>query len=249
MGLFSLRCGHGCTAIEPLATDARNSTVTQMPQVELKHGDNRQVMLDLLEGCERRFRLVYLDPPFDTGLDWKTKEGESALRSFLGQGFMEMMEDRPGLVRQLLTEDGSLFLHCDYRRSPHLQLLCDRVLGRVRGWNRRRLDFETRSSGRTAWEARVLATIRESTTTSTGTPRPASGISTRLGYRLPASASKESSKKHRILGTFPPSTTWLKSARAIRLRSLWLCSIALSAPTLSRAIGWPIFSADRVRRW
>jgi hypothetical protein len=101
-----------------------------MPQVELKHGDNRQVMLDLLEGCERRFRLVYLDPPFDTGLDWKTKEGESAYSDrFSGQGFMEMMEDRLGLVRQLLTEDGSLFLHCDYRRSPHLQLLCDRVFG------------------------------------------------------------------------------------------------------------------------
>jgi len=87
-------------------------------------------MSDLIQESEIRFRLVYMDPPFDTGLDWKTKEGQEAYSDrFKGQDFMDMMSERLEMVRELLTEDGSLFLHCDYRRAPHLQLLCDEIFG------------------------------------------------------------------------------------------------------------------------
>ena len=87
-------------------------------------------MAEFLKSDGPRFRLVYLDPPFDTGLDWKTTSGERAYSDrFKGDSFMLFMEECLRGVRELLTEDGSLVLHCDFRRAPHLQLLCDEIFG------------------------------------------------------------------------------------------------------------------------
>ena len=104
--------------------------MTKNPQARLILGENLEVLQHLRQDSELRFRLIYLDPPFDTGLTWKTREGVDAYSDrFKGDGFMAMMEERLRLVRELLTDDGSLFLHCDFRRAPHLQLLCDDIFG------------------------------------------------------------------------------------------------------------------------
>ncbi|MEC7241029.1 MAG: site-specific DNA-methyltransferase [Myxococcota bacterium] len=104
--------------------------MTKNPQARLILGENLEVLETLLKRPTPRFRLIYLDPPFDTGLNWKTREGVQAYRDqFTGDAFLEMMDERLRLVHRLLTEDGSLFLHCDYRRAPHLQLLCDSIFG------------------------------------------------------------------------------------------------------------------------
>ena len=104
--------------------------MTKNPQARVILGENLQVLRRLREQSGPRFRLIYLDPPFDTGQTWKTREGIQAYSDrFAGDGFMAMMEERLRIVYDLLTEDGSLFLHCDFRRAPHLQLLCDGIFG------------------------------------------------------------------------------------------------------------------------
>ncbi len=95
----------------------------------LVHGDNLALMKALLPTHAGAFRLVTIDPPFDTGLVWKTVEGEVAYRDIFKIPYLEMMEERLWLIRDLLTEDGSLLLHCDSRRSHHLAVLCDKVFG------------------------------------------------------------------------------------------------------------------------
>lgn len=47
-------------------------------------------------------------------------------------GFLDMMHERLLLLRELLSSEGSLFLHCDHRTAPHLRLLLDEVFGAER---------------------------------------------------------------------------------------------------------------------
>lgn len=104
--------------------------LTENPQVRLIHGDNLTFLGNWQANEFPQLRLVYLDPPFDTGATWSTRDGEKAyVDRWKGDSFMRMMEERLVLIRDALTDDGSLFLHVDFRRAPHLQLLCDSIFG------------------------------------------------------------------------------------------------------------------------
>lgn len=112
-------------------------------------GDNLLVMGSLLQKFAGKFDLIYIDPPFATGADFSfstdigdggldlTKEQsaieEKAYRDTWGAGdasFLTMMADRLLLMRDLLNEDGSLFLHCDWHVGHYLKVLCDEIFGR-----------------------------------------------------------------------------------------------------------------------
>ena len=104
--------------------------LTEIRQALLFLGDNLAFLNNWKSSASPKMRLIYLDPPFDTGATWSTTGGEKAyVDRWQGDGFMQMMEARLRLVRDVLTDDGSLFLHCDFRRAPHLQLLCDEIFG------------------------------------------------------------------------------------------------------------------------
>lgn len=109
-------------------------------------GDNKLVMSSLLKEYAGAVKLVYIDPPFDTGADFSfrvhvgdadlTKSPsileEHAYRDTWGRGrasYLSMMVERLTLVRDLLHEDGCLYLHCAPNVSHHLKLLCDEVFG------------------------------------------------------------------------------------------------------------------------
>jgi len=112
-------------------------------------GDNLLVMGSLLEKFAGKIDLIYIDPPFATGVDFSftTPIGESgvellkeqslieekAYRDTWGSGlesYLQMMWARLFLVRDLLSDRGSLYLHCDARVSSHLRLMLDQILGR-----------------------------------------------------------------------------------------------------------------------
>jgi len=97
-------------------------------------GDNLLVMGSLLEKFAGKIDLIYIDPPFATGADFSfgsqvgdadlevTKEQsiieEKAYRDTWGRGlnsYLSMMYDRLVLMRDLLAEEGSVYVHCDYR--------------------------------------------------------------------------------------------------------------------------------------
>ena len=116
-------------------------------------GDNKLILSSLKSGPMRRqideaggLKLIYIDPPFDVGADFSmdievggetlTKEPnileQIAYRDTWGKGadsFIQMIYERLILMRDLLADDGSIYVHCDWRVSGYLRLALDDVFG------------------------------------------------------------------------------------------------------------------------
>ncbi len=122
---------------EPGMATARN---------QLVWGDNKLVMSSLLKQYAGEVRLVYIDPPFDTGTDFSFRVNvgdmtltkapsvleEHAYRDTWSGGresYLGMMFGRLVLIHELLTDDGSLYLHCAPNVSHYLKVLCDEIFG------------------------------------------------------------------------------------------------------------------------
>lgn len=117
-------------------------------------GDNKLILSSLKNGplreeIERQggIKLIYIDPPFDVGADFSmdievgeetfTKQPnileEIAYRDTWGRGadsFIAMFYERLILLRDLLANDGSIFVHCDWRLSSYLRCVLDEVFGK-----------------------------------------------------------------------------------------------------------------------
>jgi len=111
----------------------------------LFHGDNKDVLAWLLaHGYRGKVNLVYIDPPFDSGADYIRRielrgvrtarlEGDAyslgeqiQYRDIWGNdAYLQFMYERLLLLKELLADNGSLWLHCDYRRSHYLKCICD----------------------------------------------------------------------------------------------------------------------------
>jgi adenine-specific DNA-methyltransferase len=109
-------------------------------------GDNQLVMSSLLKEYAGAVRLVYIDPPFDTGADfsYRVSVGDGSVQklpSILeehayrdtwsgGRGsYLRMVYSRLVLIHELLTDDGSLYLHCAPNVSHYLKIICDEIFG------------------------------------------------------------------------------------------------------------------------
>ena len=136
-----------------MSMDGRGRQLTGWTN-KLIWGDNKLVLSSLKNGplreeIERQggIKLIYIDPPFDVGADFSmdieigddtfTKEPtileELAYRDTWGRGsdsFISMIYERLVLMRDLLAEDGSIYVHCDWRVSAYIRLVLDEVFGR-----------------------------------------------------------------------------------------------------------------------
>jgi len=116
-------------------------------------GDNKLILSSLKNGPLREeieaqggLKLIYIDPPFDVGADFSmdveigdntfTKKPnileEIAYRDTWGKGadsFIAMIYERLMLMRDLLSEDGSIYVHCDWRLTANLRLVLDEIFG------------------------------------------------------------------------------------------------------------------------
>ncbi|MBI5213847.1 MAG: site-specific DNA-methyltransferase [Nitrospirae bacterium] len=112
-------------------------------------GDNKLVMASLLKDFKGKIDLIYIDPPFDVGADFtmnvpvgdgKETIGKDqstlemvAYRDMWGKGtdsYLHIMFERLLLMKELLNETGSIYVHCDWRVNSHLRLILDDVFGR-----------------------------------------------------------------------------------------------------------------------
>ena len=117
-------------------------------------GDNKLILSSLKNGPLREeiekqggIKLIYIDPPFDVGADFSmdieiggetlTKKPnileEIAYRDTWGKGadsFISMIYERLVLMRDLLAEDGSIYVHCDWRVNSYIRLVLDEVFGK-----------------------------------------------------------------------------------------------------------------------
>jgi len=108
-------------------------------------GDNLQVMSHLLKQFRGQVDLVYIDPPFDSKADYKKKidikgvgKAETDSTSFeekqygdiwTNDEYLQFMYERLLIIRDLLKETGSIYLHCDYHMNHYLRCLLDEVFG------------------------------------------------------------------------------------------------------------------------
>jgi adenine-specific DNA-methyltransferase len=116
---------------------------------QLIWGDNKLVLASLLQDFKGSVDLIYIDPPFDVGSDFsmeipigddvETIEKEQsalemvAYRDTWGKGtdsYLHMMYERFVLMRDLLGDRGSIFVHCDWHVSAMLRAMLDEVFGR-----------------------------------------------------------------------------------------------------------------------
>lgn len=117
-------------------------------------GDNKLILSSLKAGALRQqiedaggLKLIYIDPPFDVGADFSMdieigdetfhKEAnlleQIAYRDTWGRGadsFIAMLYERLILMRDLLADDGVLFLHMGWNISHHVRLAVDEIFGR-----------------------------------------------------------------------------------------------------------------------
>lgn len=95
----------------------------------LIQGDNAEIMHCLLkQGI--KIDLIYIDPPYMTNLDFKTKEGKFAYSDkFTLDTYLTMLYERLDLMKRLLSEKGSIYVHVDYRTSAYVRLIMDEIFG------------------------------------------------------------------------------------------------------------------------
>lgn len=106
-------------------------------------GDNLQTMKALLEEKKKGrfvnadgshgFKLVYIDPPFATKRDFSGTEGQKAYQDrVVNSEFLEFLRRRLILIRELLADDGVLFVHTDWKKGHYIKLLLDEIMGESR---------------------------------------------------------------------------------------------------------------------
>lgn len=95
------------------------------------YGDNLNALLYMLNnGYKGRVRLVYIDPPFATTATFVNREQEHAYTdSLCGGEFIEFLRQRLILIRELLADDGSIYLHLDNKMAFAMKLIMDEVFG------------------------------------------------------------------------------------------------------------------------
>ena len=117
-------------------------------------GDNKLILSSLKNGPLREeiekeggIKLIYIDPPFDVGADFSmdieigddkfTKKPnileELAYRDTWGKGadsYLAMIYERLVMMRDLLAEDGSIYVHCDWRVGHSMKLVLDEIFGK-----------------------------------------------------------------------------------------------------------------------
>ncbi|MBZ5641148.1 MAG: site-specific DNA-methyltransferase [Acidobacteriia bacterium] len=141
------------TALQAGLFDARGRQLKGWTN-KLIWGDNKLILSSLKNGPLREeiekqggLKMIYIDPPFDVGADFSmdieigddtfTKKPnileEIAFRDTWGNGtdsFIAMIYERLILMRDLLAEDGTIYVHCDWRMDAYIRNVLEEVFGR-----------------------------------------------------------------------------------------------------------------------
>jgi DNA modification methylase len=116
----------------------------------LFHGDNKEVLATLLElGFRGKINLIYIDPPFKSGADYVRRvelrglkdlgrideDSASVLQQTMyfdiwnNDNYLQFMYERLMLLKELLSETGSIYVHLDWHVGHYIKILMDEVFG------------------------------------------------------------------------------------------------------------------------
>ncbi|WP_349903598.1 DNA-methyltransferase [Parafrigoribacterium humi] len=138
------------------------------------HGDNLDVIAALPEGA---FTLIYLDPPFNTGRS-QARQSTTSVRSASGtikgfkgelyerirgdlmsyddqfEDYWSFLEPRLAEAWRLLADDGTLYLHLDYREAHYAKVLLDALFGRESFLNEIIWAYDYGGKSKSRWPAK-----------------------------------------------------------------------------------------------
>ena len=108
-------------------------------------GDNLQVMSHLLKEYRGKVKLIYIDPPFDSKAEYKksislrgvavssdhsTFEEKQYNDIWTNDEYLQFVYERLILLRELLADDGSIYVHMDAGMGHYVKVILDEVFGR-----------------------------------------------------------------------------------------------------------------------
>jgi len=151
---------------------------------EIVLGDNLDVMPSFRDGA---FRMIYLDPPFNTGRErtvrrlrtvaasdgdrtgfggrrYRSEPLESSSYRDRFDDYLGFLEPRLREARRLLDPEGTLYLHLDYREAHYVKLLCDEIYGRDCFLNEIIWAYDYGAKPRRRWPAKhdtILVYVRD----------------------------------------------------------------------------------------
>ncbi len=123
--------------LQPVRTYGRNGVDWHNMLI---FGDNLQVMKSLLELKKKGqlcnadgtpgIRLVYIDPPFATKQEFKGSQDQKAYQDKIaGAQFIEFLRKRLIYLKELLSDDGSIYIHLDTKKSHYMKVILDEIFG------------------------------------------------------------------------------------------------------------------------
>lgn len=108
----------------------------------LIYDDNLNAMRYLIQerSYKNKLDLVYIDPPFGTNNVFRLGGTISADKNaqiayadrFNLDGYLEFLYPRLVLIREMMSENGSLYIHIDMKMGHYVKILCDEIFGRER---------------------------------------------------------------------------------------------------------------------
>lgn len=110
-------------------------------ELYLIKGDNFRVLSSMMEDYKNKIDLIYIDPPYNTNRTFKSSlnrnntisseyDGEIAYSDNLTQEeYFEFIRERLILLRELLSEEESIYLHIDYKIGHYIKIIMDEIFG------------------------------------------------------------------------------------------------------------------------
>ena len=94
-------------------------------------GDNLKILRTLVDDPEvkGKVKLIYIDPPFATKQDFKKGLERAYTDKIVGAKFVEFLRARLILMRELLSEDGVIYVHLDEKKSHYIKVVLDEIFG------------------------------------------------------------------------------------------------------------------------
>lgn len=112
-------------------TQKYESLYGEFKENKLFYGDNLDVLRFLLQsGLRSKVKLIYIDPPYGTNSVFQSRNQKDSYKDDLvGSHFIEFIRRRLILLRELLCEEGSIYVHLDSNMTSQIKIIMDEIFG------------------------------------------------------------------------------------------------------------------------
>ena len=115
--------------------------IKQFGNIKQKKWNNKLIFADNLQALKYikklqeekeldKIKLIYIDPPFGTGDVYDAQGAPAYSATLRGTRFIESLRKRLILLRELLSDDGSIYVRIDYHYGHYIKILMDEVFGK-----------------------------------------------------------------------------------------------------------------------